>query len=169
MIRISQRVRKFFEKIVSSQTIVAKRHKKSMKVKLDVEDRKFVSTLKLVISKKLSKNIIKDKVFAVFLIEVSSDNEKKKNKEKNAKNDKKKKNEKKQSVKRINVCFIIKRLLNQKDYSIINFKKRVNDVKKDYINVSNTQNFEKNETISSASKKVVFKILTLITKTYILV
>ena len=66
-----------------------------MKVKLDVEDPKFVSTLKLMISKKLLKNIIKDKVFTVFSIEVSSNNEKKKNKKKNAKNDKKKKNEKK--------------------------------------------------------------------------
>ena len=64
-------------------------------MKLNVKDRKSVSTLKLVISKKLSKSIIKDKVFAAFLIKVSSDNEKKKNKEKNAKNDKKKKNEKK--------------------------------------------------------------------------
>ena len=145
MIRISQRVRKFFEKIVSSQTIVAKRHKKSMKVKLDVEDRKSISTSKLVISKKLSKSIIKDKVFVALSIEVSSDNEKKKNKEKNTKNDEKKnkkknenENEKKQSVEKINVSLIIKKLFDQKDRSIINSKKRVNDVEKDHINVSNT-------------------------------
>ena len=132
-------------------------------MKLDVEDRKSVSTSKLVISKKSSKSIIKDKVFAVFSIEVSSDSEKKKNKEKNAKNDKKKKN-----VENINASFIIKKLFDQKDRSITDFKKRVNDVKKDHINISNIQNSEKDKIISSASKKVVTEIFTLITKTYIL-
>ena len=78
-----------------------------MKMKLDVEDRKSISTSKLVISKKSSKSIIKDKVFAVFSIEVSSDNEKEKNKEENAKNDKKKKN-----VENINAFFTIKKLFD---------------------------------------------------------
>ena len=44
-----------------------------MKLKLSVENRKLISTSKLVISKKLSKNIIKNKVFLIFLIEVSFD------------------------------------------------------------------------------------------------
>ena len=134
-----------------------------MKVKLNVEGRKSVSTSKLVISKQSSKSIIKDKVFAVFSIEMNSDNEKKKNKEKNAKNDKKKKN-----VENINAFLIVKKLFDQKNRNIIDFKKRVNDVKKNHINVSSTQNFKKNEIISSASKKIVTEIFTLITKTYIL-
>ena len=117
------------------------------------------------------KNKVKDKIFTIFSIEISSDNEKNKNKKKNKKknneNDEKKNNNK--NVKKINVFFIVKKLFNQKNYNIINFKKRINDVKKDYINFSNILTFEKNKIILSANKKDVNKIFILITKTYIFV
>ena len=49
---------------------------------------------------------------------------------------------------------------------IINFKRRVSDIKKNHINISNIQNFEENEIISFVNKKNVNKIFTLIIKTY---
>ena len=102
---------------------------------------------------------------------MSSDNEENKNKKKKKKNDEKKNdenNENDENVERINASFIVKKLFNQKNYKIIDFTKRVNDLKKDHVDVSNIQNFEKNEIISFANKKNVNKIFTLITKTYIL-
>ena len=48
------------------------------------------------------------------------------------------------------------------------FKKRVSDVEKDHVDLLNISKFEKNEIISSANKKDVNEIFTLITKTYIL-
>ena len=115
-----------------------------MKVKFNVENRKFVSVSKLVISKKSSKSKVKDKVFAVSSIEVNFDNEENKNKKKKKKkkkNDEKKKNsendENDENVEKINVFLIVKRLFDQKDRRIIDFKKRVSDVKEDYVNISN--------------------------------
>ena len=153
-----------------------------MRVKLNVENRKSISVSKLVISKKSSKNKVKGKVFAVSSIEVSSDNEKDKNKKKKKKkkkndeeekNDEKKKNdendendENNENVERINALFIVKKLFDQKNRKIIDFKKRVNNVKENHVDVSNIQNFEKNEIISFANKKGVNEIFTLITKTY---
>ena len=166
MIKIFKRVRKFFEKTTFLQAIVAKTHKKSLKIKFNVRDWKSVSILKLVISKQSSKSKIKDKTFAVSSIEISFDNEKKNDEKK--KNDKEKNdNENDENIERINVFLIVKKLFDQKNYKIIDFTKRVNDVKENHVNVLNIQNFEKNKIITLANKKNVNKIFTLITKTYI--
>ena len=102
---------------------------------------------------------------------MSSDNEKNKNKKKKKKNEEKKKNdendENDENVEKINVFFIVKKLFDQKNRKIIDFTKRVHDLKKNHVDVSNIQNFEKNEIISSANKKDVNEIFTLITKMYI--
>ena len=147
-------------------------------MKLNVKSRKFVSVSKFVTSKKSLKSKVKDKVFIALSIEVNSDNEKNKNKKnkkkkkkkkKNDENDEKKNDEKKkndENVERINAFLIVKKLFDQKNYEIIDFKRRVNNVKEDHINVSNISNFEKNEIISSANKKNINEIFTLITKTY---
>ena len=176
MIKVFQRVRKSSEKAAFSQATTAKIHKKSMKVKLNVEDRKPVLISKLVISKKSSKNKVKNKASAVFSIEVSFDNEKNKNKKKKKKkkkNDEEKEddenNKNNENVEKINVSLIIKRLFDQKDCKIINFKRRVSDVKENHVDISNIQSFEKDEIISFANKKDVNEIFTLITKTYIFV
>ena len=108
---------------------------------------------------------------------MSSDSEEDKDKEKEEEEDgEKKKNgeeenddeddEIDENVERINASFIAKKLLDQKDCRIIGSKRRVNDVKEDHVDVSGTQNPEKDEVISSANKKDVDEILTLITKTY---
>ena len=135
MARVSQRIRKSFEKAAFSQATAAKTHKKSMRVKLNVKDRKSVSVSKLVISKKLSKSKVKGKAFAIFSIEMSSDNEENKNKEKKKKKKKKKKkndedNKNNENIEKINVSLIIKKLFDQKNRKIVDFKRRVNDVKK---------------------------------------
>ena len=172
MVRVLKRIRKSFEKAAFSQTTVAKTHKKNMKLKFNVKGRKFISISNFVILKKSSKSKVKDKVFTAFLIEVNSDSKKNKNKKKKKKNDEKKKddknNENDEDVERINVLLIVKKLFDQKNCKIIDFTKRVNDLKKNYVNVSNIQNFEKNEIISFANKKNVNEIFTLITKMYIL-
>ena len=137
-------------------------------MKLNLRGRKLISVSKLVISKQSSKSKVKDKVFAAFLIEVSSDNETKKNDEKKKKNDENE-NEKEKNVEEINVSVIIKSLFDKKNCSIIDFKRHVNDVKKNYINVLNIQNFEKNanKIISTAlKKKKMNEIFILIIKMY---
>ena len=169
MIKVLKRIRKSFEKIAFSQTIVAKTHKKNLKKKFNVESRKPVSISKLVTSKQSSKSKIKNKVFAAFSIEVNFDNDEKKNDKKKKNNKKKNDNENNKNVEKINVFFIVKKLFDQKNRKIINFTKRVNDVKENYVDVSNIQNFEKNKIITSANKKDVNEIFTLIMKTYIFV
>ena len=115
MVRVLKRVRKSFEKAAFTQATAVKTHKKNMKMKLDVKDRKPISASKLVISKKPSKSkAIKGKALAVFSIEMSSDNEEDKNKEKKKK--KKKKNGEKEKndddVEKINVFLIVKKLFD---------------------------------------------------------
>ena len=170
---VLKRVRKLFEKIVSSHEIVAKKHKKNIKLRL--KSSKSILISKLVSSKKSSKSIVKDKSFATLstftvpLIEVSFDNEKNENQKEN---EKKNEEQKKENIERTDVSVIIKKLFDKKDRSITDFKKRVNDVEKDHINVSNIQNFEKNanENISAASKKKKMnETFTVTIKTYILV
>ena len=170
MAKVLKRVRKSSEKAAFTLATAAKTHKKNMK--LNIRGRKSIPTSKLVISKKSPKSkAIKDKVFAVSPIEVSSNNEKNKNKKKKKKKKKKENDEKKKNnddVEKINASFIAQKLFDQKNRKIIDFKRRVNDVKKNYVNILNISNFEKNEIISSANKKDVNKIFTLITKMYIL-
>ena len=169
MAKILKRVRKPSEKAASTQATAAKTHKKDMKVKLDVGGRKPIPTSKLVASKKPPKSkAAKSKALAAPPIEVSSDSEKDKNKKKKKKK-KEKDGEKKKDdddVEGTNAPLIAKKLFDQKDRRITDFKRRVNDVKEDHVDVSSTSNFEKDEVIPSANKKDVDEILTLITKTY---
>ena len=57
---------------------------------------------------------------------------KKMTKKKNYEND-----ENDENVEKINASFIVKKLFDQKDHKIIDFTKRVNDLKKNYVDVSN--------------------------------
>ena len=171
MVRVFKRVRKPSEKAASTLATVVKAHKKGMK--LSVGGRKPIPASKLVVPKKPPKSkAVKGKALAAPPIEMSSDNEedkdkkKKKEKEKKEKkeNDEKKKNN--DDVEGTNAPLIAQKLFDQKDRRITGSKRRVNDVKKDHVDVSNISNFEEDEVISSANKKGVNEILTLITKMY---
>ena len=168
MAKVPKRVRKPSEKAASSQATAAKTHKKSMKVKLNVEGRKPIPASKLVAPKQPPKSKAKDKAPAVSPIEVSSDSEEKENGEEEEDDEEKDDNEDDEDVERINAPLIAKKLFDQEDRRIIDSTKRVSDVKEDHVDVPSTQDSEEDEVIPPANKKDVDEILTLATKTYTL-
>ena len=136
-------------------------------MKLNIENRKLISNSKFVISKQSSKSKVKNKTFAILSKEMNSDNERKRltrRKRIIKKND----DENDENFEKMNVFLIVKKLFDQKNYKIVDFTKRINDVKTNHVDVSNIQNFEKNEIILFANKKDVDRIFILIIKTYTL-
>ena len=168
MAKVPKRVRKPSEKAASSQATAAKTHKKSMKVKLNVEGRKPIPASKLVAPKQPPKSKAKDKAPAAPPIEVSSDSEEKEDGEEEEDDEEEDDNEDDEDVEGTNAPLIAKKLFDQEDRRITGSTKRVSDVEEDHVDVPGTQDSEEDEVIPPANKKDVDEILTLATKTYTL-